>query len=81
MPRTFNVVSTQNPSTLLARARRAAAENNADFRGTETSGSFSGSGVKGDYRMGGNVVTVTVTQKPFFVPWPVLESALKELLV
>lgn len=81
MPKTFSVVSKQDPNTLVARARRAAAENNAEFRGNETSGSFSGSGVEGFYRMDGRIVTVTVTQKPFFAPWPVIESALKKLLV
>lgn len=81
MPKTFSIVSTQDPSTLVARARRAAAENNAVFRGNEASGSFSGSGVEGVYRMDGKVVTVTITQKPFFAPWPVVESGLKRLLV
>lgn len=81
MPRTFSVVSTQEPGALVERARRAASENNADFRGNEASGSFSGSGVEGVYRMDGRVVTVTITQKPFFAPWPIVESGLKRFLV
>ena len=65
---------------MLTRARRAAIENDADFKGNETSGSFSASGVKGVYRMEGEIVTVTVTEKPFYVPWPLVESELKRLL-
>lgn len=81
MLRTFSVVSTQEPSTLVARARRAAAENDAVFSGNEASGRFSGGGVEGVYRMDGKVVTVTIMQKPFFAPWPVVESGLKSFLI
>ena len=60
MPRTFSLVSAKDPGTLVARARRVAIENGADFRGNETSGSFSASGVKGVYRMEKKLVTVTI---------------------
>jgi phage-related baseplate assembly protein len=80
MPRTFSLISARDPSTLVARARRAAMENDADFRGNEASGSFSASGVKGAYRMDDKVVAVTITEKPFYVPWSLVESELKRLL-
>jgi len=65
---------------LVARARRAAIEHGADFRGNETSGSFAASGVKGAYRLEGKVVSVTITEKPFYVPCPLVESELKRLV-
>jgi hypothetical protein len=81
MPKTFRIDSAQKPSTLVARAERAAIGNNAAFRGDETSGSFSGSGFKGTYGMDGKTVTVTIIQKPFYAPWPMVESELERLLV
>ena len=81
MPRTFNLISAKDPGTLVAMARRAAIENDAVFRGNETSGNFSASGVKGVYRMDKKLVTVTITEKPFYVPWPLIESELTRLLV
>jgi hypothetical protein len=81
MSRTFSMVSAQDPGALLTRARRVATNNNATFSGNETAGSFSGSGFKGLYKMNGKSVTVTITQKPFYAPWPLVESELEKLLV
>lgn len=80
MPRTFSLISVKDPGTLVARARRVAIENGADFRGNEASGSFSASGVKGVYRREGKVVSITITEKPFYVPWPLVESELNRLV-
>ena len=79
--RTFTLITTKNLGTLVARARRAAIENGADyFRGNETSGRFSASEVKGVYKTEGKVVTVAITEKPFYVPWALVEYELKRLL-
>lgn len=75
------MASAKEPGILVTRAKRAATENDAAFKGNKTSGSFSANGVKGVYRMDGKVVTVTITEKPFYVPWPMIESELKRLLV
>ena len=80
MPRTFNLISAKDPGTLVAMARRAAIENDAVFRGNETSGNFSASGVKGVYSMEGKVVRVTIIEKPFYIPWPLVESELNRLV-
>jgi hypothetical protein len=78
--RTFTLVTKTDPGTLMARAKREANERGAEFRGAEASGSFSASGVKGVYRMEGKVVTVDITEKPWYVPWALAESELKRLL-
>ena len=78
--RTFTLITAKNPGTLVARARRAAIENGSHFRGNKTSGCFSASGVKGVYKMVCKVVTVAITEKPFYVPWALAESELKRLL-
>ncbi len=57
-----------------------ARENGATLVGDEGSGRFSHDLVRGEYRMVGRKVTVTITEKHWLVPWPVVESQLGELL-
>src|ERR671916_1864277 len=78
--RTFTLVTNTDPGTLMARVKREANERGAEFRGAEASGSFSASGVKGVYRMEGKVVTIDITEKPWYVPWALAESELRRLL-
>jgi len=80
MARTFSVDTRVAPTSLLARARRAARENGAMLVGHERSGRFSHELVKGEYRMVGQKVVVTITDKHWLVPWPVVEVRLRELL-
>ncbi len=81
MARTFGMDPTLNPSLLLARARRVANENGATLVGDKQSGRFSHDMVRGEYRMVGQKVIVTITEKHWLVPWPVVESQLRELLL
>jgi hypothetical protein len=78
--RTFNVDTRAAPSSLLARARRAASENGATPVGDERSGRFSHELVKGGYRMVGQTVVVTITDKHWLLPWPVVEVRLRQFL-
>jgi hypothetical protein len=80
MARTFSVDTRVAPSTLLGRARRAASENDAILVGDEKSGRFSHELVKGEYRMVGQKMVVTITDKHWLLPWPVVEVRLRELL-
>jgi hypothetical protein len=75
--RTFSIATTVEPSSLLARARKAARENEANLVGDERSGRFLHAMVRGEYRMVGQTVTVTITDKHWLVPWPVVESQLR----
>jgi hypothetical protein len=36
--------------------------------------------VRGEYRVVGRTVTVTVTDKHWLLPWPVVEARLRELM-
>jgi hypothetical protein len=72
--------TTADPPSLLARARRAAKENGATLVGGKQSGRFSHDMVGGAYRMVGQTVTVTITNKHWLLPWPVVEARLRELL-
>jgi hypothetical protein len=80
MARTFSVDTRVAPSSLLARARRAARENGATLVGDERSGRFSHELVKGEYRMVRQTVVVTITEKHWLLPWPVVEVRLRQLL-
>jgi hypothetical protein len=78
--RTFSLDTPVKPLTLLARARRAASENGAILVGDEASGRFSHELVKGEYRMLRQTVIVTITDKHWMLPWPVVVVRLKELV-
>jgi hypothetical protein len=78
--RTFSVDTGVAPSSLLARARWAASENGAILVGDERSGRFSHELFKGEYRMVGQTVVVTITDKHWLLPWPVVEVRLRQFL-
>ncbi len=79
--RTFSMDTTLNPASLLARARRVARENGATLVGDKDSGRFSHDMVRGKYRVVGQKVIVTITEKHWLVPWPAVESQLRKLLL
>ena len=76
--RTFSIKATKNPATLVSEAKKVAKDNNATFRGDTTSGSFSGKGVEGRYKIEGGTVKVTITDKPTLASWSKVESKVKE---
>ena len=76
--RTFSIRATKNPGTLVSEAKKVAKENDATFKGDTTSGSFSGKGVKGRYKIEGGTVKVTMTDKPSLASWSTVESKVKE---
>ena len=73
---TIRVNTTERPSTLVARAA-GIKKYGVDFKGDTTSGSFSGKGVKGTYSIQDRGVTVTITDKPVYIPWHVVESQVR----
>jgi hypothetical protein len=76
--RTFSIKATKSPSTLVSEAKKVAKENKATFDGDTSSGSFSGKGVKGSYKIDGGTVKVIITDKPALAPWSKVESKVKE---
>ena len=73
MSRTFSVSFTEDPNALITRADKAAIKYGVDFKGDTTSGSFSGKGVKGTYSIQDRIVTLTIIDKPFLIPWGLVE--------
>jgi hypothetical protein len=81
MARSFQLKLTDSPEALVEKAKKVAAENNATFAGDAQAGSFSGSGVEGSYAINGDIIAVTIATKPFYAPWSVVESRVREFFV
>jgi hypothetical protein len=79
MARTFRIDmgTIVSPHLLLARARRAASKNGVTLVGDERSGRFSHSMVRGEYRVIGRTVLVTIIDKYSLLPWSVVEGRLR----
>ena len=77
MSHTFSIPMTEDPETLVAKARRTATEAGADFAGDAASGRFAAMGVEGGYEVRDGRVVVTVTRKPGLAPWSMVESKLR----
>ena len=80
MAKTYQLDTMVSPSSLLARANKAAYANGAILVGDERSGRFSHEMAKGEYRMVGQKVIVTVTDKHWLLPWAVVEAQLGEFV-
>jgi hypothetical protein len=79
--RTFSLDTSVKPLTLLASAKKAAYENGATLLGDERSGRFSHEVAEGEYRMVGQKVIVTTTDKHWLLPWAFVEAQLRELVL
>jgi hypothetical protein len=79
--KTYQLDTMVSPTSLLARAKKAAYANGATLLGDERSGRFSHEMAEGEYRMVGQKVIVTVTDKHWLLPWPVVEAQLRELVL
>jgi hypothetical protein len=77
----FQISLTAPLVALLNRAKQVAQESDAILHGDETTGSFAGSGVKGTYEIADGVITVTITRKPFFASWFLVETRIRELFI
>ena len=77
MAQSFSFAFAGSPADRILHARAAAQNAGASFRGDERSGNFNGHGVVGDYRIDGTQVIITITSKPFYTPWPLIESKLR----
>ena len=72
--------TTLDSSSLLVRVRKVARENGATLVGDGQSGRFSHDLIKGEYRMVGRTVLVTITDKPLIAPWSIIEARLRQLV-
>lgn len=80
MAKSFTIVLNDSHKALLPKAKEMAERNGVVFTGDMASGSFQGKGIAGEYRVEGDTLFATISDKPFFVPWSVVNSMVRKFL-
>jgi hypothetical protein len=83
MSRTFTHTVQSTPAQLLNALRsELSKQSGLEFQGDEHSGRLSGKGFAGSYELTrestGTRISLTITKKPFIVPWGMIESAIEK---
>ena len=68
----------ENISTTLDSIRKKASEKNAIVDGDNSAGTITGNGITSNYSVEGNTISITVTEKPSFIPWEIVEKKLND---
>jgi hypothetical protein len=78
---TFSLPITSDPQTALDKARKAVQSQGGSFEGDASNGKFSvsvfGNTIGGTYAVNGSDLAIHITEKPFLLPCPAIESYLK----
>jgi len=74
----FEIAEGTNAAEVLARAREEARSSGIALEGTDQAGRFKGT-ADGAYTVEGSTLKVEVTNKPSFVPWGMIEKALRKV--
>lgn len=74
---TFDVEFSVSPTDLLSYLKNEVETNSGMFDGDTFNGTFSGKGIKGEYSVLGNVVSVSIVKKPFIVPMSLVEKEIR----
>jgi hypothetical protein len=75
---TFPIPAGRDVAELLEKAKAAGKSRRIAFTGDEKAGRFQGV-AEGTYAVDGAQLTIVVDKKPAFVPWMMIENALKDL--
>ncbi len=84
MKHSFTVTLTKEISSVLGRVRAEITGNGGRFDGNTEYGSFDGKSalglIRGEYRClaGGSQIEITITHKPFIVPYGRIESEIRQ---
>ncbi|RYZ22196.1 MAG: hypothetical protein EOO16_10045 [Chitinophagaceae bacterium] len=77
----FSLPISSDPQTALDKARKAVQSQGGTFNGDTSSGNFSvsvfGNTIAGNYNVNGANLVIDITEKPFLLPCPAIESYLK----
>lgn len=80
----FSIPITGSGAELISKARTAIGDAGGNFNGDDNSGSFDIStlvgDVRGSYYVVNNILEITISEKPMFLPCDMIESQLKEYL-
>ncbi len=75
---TFDIAPGKSVDEILAKAREAGRGKGIALVGDATKGTFQGA-AQGSYSVQDRRLTVTVEKKPVFVPWMMIENALRDV--
>ena len=75
---TIDIAPAKTVDDILANARQAGRRNGIAHDGDATKGTFQGA-AQGSYSVQDRRLTVTVEKKPVFVPWMMIENALRDV--
>lgn len=81
MSRVFEVTLPKTASEFLSDAKKSARSNGVHLIGDEFSGRFTGKGIEGAYRIEGNKLAISIVKKPLIMPWPLIESAVRNYFI
>ena len=79
MAKTYTYQMLDDPEEKFRQVQQLAGAKGVTLEGDSTQAMFSGL-VTGNYSRSGSTVTVTITDKPIYVPWPKVESMLRGFL-
>ncbi len=77
MSKFLQVRLSQKPHEFLPKAQAAAQANGVQLTGDHETGRFAGRGIEGAYRIEGDTLAIHIQKKPMILPWPMIESAVK----
>ena len=80
----FSISFPGNPEAILAKAKTTVQGQGGNFNGDTNNGEFDvsvfGNKIMGNYTVSGQMLNITITDKPFMVPCSAIESFLKAQL-
>ncbi|RYY66822.1 hypothetical protein [Flaviaesturariibacter aridisoli] len=80
----FSLPMSGEPQAALDKARKAVQSQGGTFTGDTNAGQFSvtvfGNVIAGNYTVAGSELQVLITEKPFLLPCPAIESYLKSAI-
>jgi len=76
--KTYRIRLNSTPGELVEKASSIAKDNGFNFNGNEENGDFGAMGVEGAYRIANEEVVVTISSKPFMIPWSMVEKYVQQ---
>ena len=80
MSKIFEYELTTKPRDLLKQAQQMAEKNGASFTIKHNYGKFNWSGIKGSMRVHEGKIIITILDKPFIIPWGMVENTINNFL-
>jgi hypothetical protein len=80
MSKIFEYELTTKPGDLLKQAQQMAEKNGASFTIKHNYGKFDWNGIKGSMRVHEGKLIITILDKPFIIPWGVVENTINNFL-